>query len=159
MEAVACEILLSSVVAEKSSRGAELRLCDAGFNNHLAACGMMGSVFRRNWRIYNISRPEAAAATYTLNGPLCTTIDVIATDIELPELRVGDVIAIENSGAYGLTASPTRFISHPEPREVMAHNGEFTEVTESLLNHWTLTETKTAADELPQPSKVRSLRA
>ena len=128
--------LLSSVVAAKHSRGTNLRLCDAGFNNHLAACGMMGSVIRRNWRIYNISGPDRPTEKYTLNGPLCTTIDVLATNIELPQLEVDDVIAIENSGAYGLTASPTRFISHPEPREVIVKNGEFSDVTESLLNHW-----------------------
>ncbi len=40
--------LLTSVIGEKSSRGVDIRLCDAGFNNQLAACGMMGSVFRRN---------------------------------------------------------------------------------------------------------------
>src|SRR6201999_524602 len=32
--------LLTKVVREKHSRGAEIRACDAGFNNHLAACGM-----------------------------------------------------------------------------------------------------------------------
>lgn len=137
--------LVSSVVAEKSSRGTELRLCDAGFNNHLAACGMMGSVFRRNWRIHNVSSPDAPKQTYTLNGPLCTTIDVLATDIEMPELNVGDLIAIENSGAYGLTASPTRFISHPEPREVMFMNGAMQDVTESLLNHWKPSESQDTA--------------
>ena len=96
----------------------------------------MGSVIRRNWRIANISAPEAAEATYTLTGPLCTTIDVIATKIAMPALAVGDVIAIENSGAYGLTASPSRFISHPEPREVIWTGKEFRDVTESALNSW-----------------------
>lgn len=128
--------LLSSVVAEKHSRGTDFRIFDAGFNNQLAACGMMGSVIRRNWRISNISRPDAPDATYTLTGPLCTTIDVIATKITLPRLDLGDVIAIENSGAYGLTASPTRFISHPEPREVLWDGSAFQDVTESSLNHW-----------------------
>jgi len=32
---------------------------------------------------------------------------------------VGDVIGIHCSGAYGLTASPTRFISHDAPRELL----------------------------------------
>lgn len=128
--------LLSSVVATKHSRGTDFRICDAGFNNQLAACGMMGSVIRRNWRIANVTTPEGQVATYTLTGPLCTTIDVVATRISLPELNVGDVIAVENSGAYGLTASPSRFISHPEPREVLWNGSTFEDVTESALNHW-----------------------
>ena len=47
----------------------------------------------------------------------------------LPDVRVGDVIAIENSGAYGLTVSPTRFIGHPEPREAALLAGGIIDVT------------------------------
>jgi diaminopimelate decarboxylase len=122
--------LLTSVVSEKLSRGTEFRLCDAGFNNHLAACGMMGTVIRRNWRIKNVSNAGGEKRKYTLVGPLCTSIDVLASGIHLPETRVGDILAVENSGAYGLTASPTRFISHPEPAEVMISGGQAIEVSE-----------------------------
>lgn len=128
--------LLSGVIGGKTSRGTTFRICDAGFNNHLAACGMMGTVIRRNWRFANVSRPDAETETYTLVGPLCTTIDILASDVTLPRLDVGDVIAVDYSGAYGLTASPTRFISHPEPREVLLEGGKSRDVTESLLNHW-----------------------
>ena len=129
-------LLLTSVIAEKTSRGVELRACDAGFNNHLAAFGMMGTVIRRNWNIANITNPDGPEGTYTLVGPLCTTIDILATDITLPQVRNGDILAVANSGAYGLTASPTRFISHPEPAEVLLDGERVVNVTESALNHW-----------------------
>jgi diaminopimelate decarboxylase len=128
--------LLTRVVSEKHSRGIDFRACDAGFNNHLAACGMLGAVIRRNWRILNLSNPDAAPHRYTLVGPLCTSIDVLASNIDLPEVRVGDVIAVENSGAYGLTASPTRFISHPEPAEWLVVGNDILDVTESTANRW-----------------------
>lgn len=127
--------LLTSVVQAKHSRGKDIRACDAGFNNHLAACGMMGSVFRRNWQFDNLDNPEGTVGEYTLVGPLCTSIDRLAVDLEMPEPRKGDVIAIPRSGAYGLTSSPSRFISHPEPREVLASGGELTDISESLHNH------------------------
>ncbi|MDR2858207.1 MAG: alanine racemase [Novosphingobium sp.] len=133
-----CGWLLSSIIAGKTSRGTMIRICDAGFNNHLAAYGMMGSVIRRNWRIANLSNPDGEPGRYTVVGPLCTTIDTLATKLELPQLSAGDVIAIENSGAYGLTSSPTRFISHPEPREAMLEGGRLADISESLLNHWRL---------------------
>jgi diaminopimelate decarboxylase len=133
-----CGWLLSSIIGAKSSRGTEIRICDAGFNNHLAAYGMMGSVIRRNWRIANLSSPDGTPGRYTVVGPLCTTIDTLATKLELPALSIGDIIGVENSGAYGLTASPTRFISHPEPREALLAGGDLTDISESLLNHWRL---------------------
>ena len=127
--------LLMRVISCKSSRGKEIRTCDAGFNNHLAACGMMGSVFRRNWVYENLTNPDGDIGPYTLVGPLCTTIDRLAADLEIAEPRVGDILAIPQSGAYGLTSSPTRFISHPEPREVVLQNGQMHDASESLLNH------------------------
>lgn len=130
--------LLTRVVREKLSRGVEFRMCDAGFNNHLAACGMMGTVIRRNWRFLNVTSPEVASGIVTLVGPLCTSIDVLASNLSLPAPRMGDVLAVCNSGAYGLTASPTRFISHPEPREMLLDGVDLIDVTESALNHWQL---------------------
>ena len=123
--------LISRVIAAKESRGVAIRACDAGFNNHLAACGLMGSIFRRNWRYQNLSNPDGPIQVYTLVGPLCTTIDRLAADLELPEIHIGNLIAVEGSGAYGLTASPNRFISHPEPREVIIDGDQLRDVSEA----------------------------
>ncbi|WP_224248827.1 diaminopimelate decarboxylase family protein [Hyalangium gracile] len=40
---------------------------------------------------------------YTLTGPLCTPSDVLVEGLELPELKVGDVLAIASAGAYFLS--------------------------------------------------------
>ena len=130
-----CGYLITRVVGLKNSRGSEIALCDAGFNNHLSACGMMGSVMRRNWSIFKVSADASAGSgrRYRLVGPLCTTIDQLAADIELPELAKGDLLAIPASGAYGHTASPTRFISHPPPAEVLVQN----RVLERAPDQWT----------------------
>jgi diaminopimelate decarboxylase len=127
--------LLTRVVDAKRSRGVEIRLCDAGFNNHLAACGMMGTVIRRNWLFWNLSADaDAPRSTYLLTGPLCASFDVLAQQIDLPETRPGDVLAIGSSGAYGLTASPFAFISHPVPRELaVGADGELRDVSEPLI--------------------------
>ena len=112
--------LLTTIIGEKASRGTDIRMCDAGFNTHLAAYGMMGAVIRRNWPMWKVNTTGAEPVReYMLTGPLCTTIDTLAMKIELPELSRGDVLAIGSSGAYGMSASPTRFISHPEPREIL----------------------------------------
>jgi diaminopimelate decarboxylase len=129
--------LLTRVVNVKESRGTRIAMCDAGFNNHLAACGMMGAVIRRNWPIWKVAGDtEGTALEHTLVGPLCTSIDTLGTKVGLPKIERGDVLAIGSSGAYGLSASPTRFISHPEPRELLVPNraepGDTLDVTEAL---------------------------
>ena len=126
--------LLTTVLRTKTSRGAEIRVCDAGFNAHMAACGMLGGPVRRNWRMLNLTNRDGAIEACDIVGPLCTALDRVATGIALPEVRKGDVLAILNSGAYGVTASPTRFISHPEPAEIALVAGQAVDVTESRAN-------------------------
>ncbi len=111
--------LLIRVLTRKVGRGAVIAICDGGFNAHLAACGMMGSVVRRNWPISNLSMPGARREKLTLAGPLCTSIDLLARDLEIAEAMPGDVLAVGLSGAYGATASPQGFISQPEVREMV----------------------------------------
>jgi len=122
--------LVTRVLASKRSRGMELRMMDAGFNVHLAASGMMGSVIRRPWRIHVLGAGSRPRRPVRLTGPLCTSLDMLASEIELPELRVGDLVAVEHSGAYGPTASPTRFIDHPAPSEALLIGDEIVDVTE-----------------------------
>jgi diaminopimelate decarboxylase len=53
-------------------------------------------------------------------GPLCTGIDVLATDVLLPEPRSTDFLAIADAGAYGFTEAMPLFLSHPQPAELVA---------------------------------------
>lgn len=125
---------LTGVVDVKETRGKYLVLCDGGFNNHLAACGLLGTVIRRNWMMWNVTAAdEAPVRPHQIVGPLCTTIDSLASDVVLPELRPGDVLAVGASGAYGLSASPVHFISHPPAREFLYEGSgdRIVEVTES----------------------------
>jgi diaminopimelate decarboxylase len=52
-------------------------------------------------------------------GPLCTPLDVLADRVSLPRAEPGDLIAVLQSGAYGRSASPTGFLGHPPPAEVL----------------------------------------
>ena len=49
----------------------------------------------------------------------------------LPRLEEGDLVAVHSSGAYGLTASPIHFISHPPPFEVLVDRVSMVDVTRS----------------------------
>ena len=52
----------------------------------------------------------------TVVGNLCTALDVIARDVELPALQRGDIIAVSYAGAYAYTLSPQLFSGHEPPR-------------------------------------------
>lgn len=58
----------------------------------------------------------------TLAGPTCDSFDVISTSEELPELEVGDIVYVENAGAYSV-ASATNFNGLPPPSCVFLRNG------------------------------------
>lgn len=123
--------LVARVLGRKRSRGIELRMLDAGFHVHLAASGMLGSVIRRAWPMHALGTGSRATERVRVTGPLCTSLDMLAPEIELPRLEVGDLVAVAQSGAYGLTASPLRFIDHPIPREGLVIDGELVDVTEA----------------------------
>lgn len=56
-------------------------------------------------------------------GPLCTGLDVLATDVALPEPHSGDLLCVMDAGAYGFTESMPFFLSHPQPAELVASGG------------------------------------
>jgi diaminopimelate decarboxylase len=119
-------IFVTQVIRIKVSRGTRIAICDGGMHHHLAACGHLGTVFHRNYRIFKVSASADTGdtATYELVGPLCTTIDTLGHAVELPTLDEGDLIGIHCSGAYGLTVSPIHFISHPPPKEIVVESAQ-----------------------------------
>lgn len=113
-------LYVARVVDRKVSRGHVFLVTDGGLHHHLAASGNFGQVIRRNYPVALGNRMDhAAAETVTVTGPLCTPLDVLARDVRLPEAAIGDLVVVFQSGAYGLTASPTAFLSHPPPGEVL----------------------------------------
>ncbi len=62
---------------------------------------------------------------FTICGPLCTPFDRLARNILMEAPSRGDLIAFFNAGAYGASASPTNFLGHGAPREVIYRDGDF----------------------------------
>ena len=62
---------------------------------------------------------EKDLETVNVVGPLCTPLDLLGAKVDLPRAKVGDLIVVFQSGAYGLTASPINFLSHPAAAEVL----------------------------------------
>jgi diaminopimelate decarboxylase len=120
-------IYLARAVTVKESRGKTFVVLDGGMNHHLAASGNLGQVIKRDYPVVNASRAaEAPALVAAVCGPLCTPLDTLAREAALAPTRAGDLVAVFQSGAYGLTASPVGFLSHPMPAEVLVDGGRAT---------------------------------
>ncbi|TFD79430.1 pyridoxal-dependent decarboxylase, exosortase A system-associated [Cryobacterium fucosi] len=115
-----CGIYVTRVLDRKVSRGKTFLVVDGGMHHQLAASGNFGQAIRRNYPVAVGNRAELASVeVVTVVGCLCTPLDLLANDVELPRADIDDLIVIFQAGAYGLTASPTAFLGHPAPAEVL----------------------------------------
>ena len=113
-------IYVSRVIDRKFSRGQVFLVTDGGLHHHLSASGNFGQVIRKNYPVVVGNRVESAEpVSASVVGPLCTPLDVLGDKMPLGHADVGDLIVVLQSGAYGLTASPTAFLGHPGPVEVL----------------------------------------
>jgi len=113
-------IYVCRVIDRKISRGHVFLVTDGGLHHHLAASGNFGQVIRKNYPVEIGNRIVGARReTASVVGPLCTPLDLLADRMDLAEAEPGDLVVVFQSGAYGLTASPQGFLSHPAPAEVL----------------------------------------
>ncbi len=113
-------IYVCRVVDRKISRGHVFLVTDGGLHHHLAASGNFGQVLRKNYPVLVGNKVVGREReTVSVVGPLCTPLDLLADKVEMARAEVGDLIVVLQSGAYGFTASPTAFLSHPPPAEVL----------------------------------------
>jgi len=113
-------VYLTRIVDRKESRGKTFLVTDGGLHHQLAASGNFGQLLRRNYPVAIASRFSAKPEEeVTVTGCLCTPLDLLADEAMLPRAEVGDLVAIFCAGAYGLTASPSAFLSQPMAREML----------------------------------------
>lgn len=108
------------VVDRKVSRGQVYLVTDGGLHHHLAASGNFGQVIRKNYPVAIGNRmDEAVEPGVSVVGPLCTPLDLLGERMALPHAEPGDLVVVFQSGAYGVSASPQNFLSHPAAAEVL----------------------------------------
>lgn len=113
-------VYVCRIVDRKVSRGQVFLVTDGGLHHHLAATGNFGQVIRKNYPVLIGNKVQGREREIvSVVGPLCTPLDVLAEKMEMAKADVGDLVVVLQSGAYGLSASPTGFLGHPLPREVL----------------------------------------
>lgn len=113
-------VYVCRVIERKVSRGQVYLITDGGLHHHLAASGNFGQVIRKNYpAVIGNKVAGGERETVSVVGPLCTPLDLLADQMEMARAEPGDLVVVFQSGAYGLSASPTAFLSHPGAREAL----------------------------------------
>jgi diaminopimelate decarboxylase len=113
-------IYVCQVIDKKVSRGQIFLVVNGGLHHHLAASGNFGQVIRKNYPVAIGNKMNSRKKeTVNIVGPLCTPLDILADRMELPTAEIGDLVVVYQSGAYGYTASPHKFLSQPEAEQLL----------------------------------------
>jgi diaminopimelate decarboxylase len=100
-----------------------------GVRRYVAVDGGMGDNIRpklygARYEAYLASAPDRAPdGMVTIAGKYCESTDILITDIEMPRLKPGDIIALPAAGAYCL-AMASNYNGMPRPEVLMLKDGQ-----------------------------------
>ncbi len=106
-------VLLTRVLYTKRNGGKSFIVVDGGMNDLLRP-----SLYSAYHEIVPVVVTGAAAKVVDVVGPVCETGDFFARDRELPHVGPGDLLAILDAGAYGMSLA-SNYNSRPRPAEVL----------------------------------------
>ncbi len=111
--------LLTEVIYTKQNGNKRFVITDAGMNDLIRP-----SLYNAHHAIEPVKAPakKQARAVVDVVGPVCESGDFFARERELPTLRRGDLLAVLDAGAYGLSLS-SNYNTRPRPAEVLVRGG------------------------------------
>lgn len=92
-----CGSLISRILYVKNGLKKNFLVLDAGMTEL-----MRPALYQAYHKIENITAdPANSIVSYDVVGPICESTDCFGKEVELPESKRGDLIAIRTAGAYG----------------------------------------------------------
>lgn len=108
---------VACVTERKRLHGKTFVFLDGGLNVHNPGVGL-GRFFNPVF-LFITSAPQERVETIDIVGNLCTSADCFGQNVEAPRLEEGDLIVIQNAGAYCQTTALWGFNSQPRFEEAM----------------------------------------
>jgi diaminopimelate decarboxylase len=113
--------LVASVVYRKENEGKKFLVVDAGMNDLIRP-----SLYGAHHQIVPVvfptesGQPNAKRTREVVDvvGPVCESGDFFARDRELPRLEEGELLAILDAGAYGMSLA-SNYNTRPRPAEIL----------------------------------------
>lgn len=141
--AASCGFYFTPVVDCKTNHGQNYALVDGGMH-HIAYFGQYMAMKRPFLSVCG-KEDLPPDAEWTICGSLCSMNDLLAKQVLLPALQVGDVLRFENTGAYCVTEGISLFLTRELPAVyLILENGEILKVRSTI---------QTAAWNTPQYGK------
>ncbi|HTK94585.1 MAG TPA: diaminopimelate decarboxylase, partial [Terriglobales bacterium] len=114
-------VLVTRVLYRKRNGAKRFLITDAAMNDLLRP-----SLYGAYHEIVPIlERPQVTTATFDVVGPICETGDFFARDRFLAEAEPGDLLAVLDTGAYGMSLA-SNYNSRPRAAEVLVEKGRAT---------------------------------
>lgn len=110
--------LVSRVLYTKQNGTKRFVITDAAMNDLIRP-----ALYGAHHEIVPVVREGRAQQVADIVGPVCESGDFFARDRELEELRAGDLVALLDAGAYGMSLS-SHYNTRVRPAEVLVEGGE-----------------------------------
>jgi diaminopimelate decarboxylase len=104
--------LLTRVVNVKRNGAKTFVITDAGMNDLIRP-----ALYQAHHEIWPVS-PSGKPTVVDVVGPVCETGDFFARDRQMPAVKEGDLVAILDAGAYGMSQT-SNYNTRPRPAEVL----------------------------------------
>jgi diaminopimelate decarboxylase len=112
----AAGVLLTSVIYRKENDGKRFLVVDAAMNDLIRP-----ALYGAHHEIVPVMQLHGSAMkkeVVDVVGPVCESGDFFARDRELPKVREGELLAILDAGAYGMSLA-SNYNTRPRPAEVL----------------------------------------
>ncbi len=115
-----CGEYLTSVVDTKKNDIGSFAILDGGIHQLV----YYGSSLAMKTPIYEVfpKKDEGSEEAWTLCGSLCSINDIIAKNISIKNLKIGDTFIFKNAGAYSMTEGISLFLSRDLPKVILVEN-------------------------------------
>ena len=112
-------VTVTSIVTIKNNGGINYLIVDAGMNT-LIRPAMYGA----HHEILAIDVKSEEIMDYAIAGPICESSDVFLKNIKLAKQKIGNLLVIKNTGAYGKVMS-SNYNSRQLPSEILINNDNY----------------------------------
>ena len=112
-------VLLTRVLYRKQNGERRFIITDAAMNDLIRP-----SLYSAHHEIVPVSRlqQDTASTAFDVVGPVCETGDFFARDRRMPQVGEGELLAILDAGAYGMSLA-SNYNTRPRPPEVLVQGG------------------------------------